>query len=135
MAFPGGKKKDSDKDKLETAYRETREEVGIDLTKNSILLGQLDDCKPSTPAAKRFIVRPYVSFLKEDCDIKLNHEVSAVVWIPLLELKNIYLENLKKYNGQFRKEAFEYSYSDYFIWGLTGRILNNFFNLTNHILY
>jgi len=126
MAFPGGKKKNEDQNKLETAYRETEEEVGINLRNESMVLGQLDDCKPSTPAARKFIVTPYVAYLQEHKDVVINEEVSDTVWIPLKELKNIYLSNSKKYKGQIRKEAFEYNYNEYFIWGLTGRILNNF---------
>lgn len=133
MAFPGGKKKNEDQNKLETAYRETEEEVGINLRNESMVLGQLDDYKPSTPAARKFIVTPYVVYIKEDYPLNLNEEVSAAVWIPLKELKNIYLSNSKKYKGQIRKEAFEYNYNEYFIWGLTGRILNNFFDLTNSL--
>ncbi len=133
MAFPGGKKKNEDENKLETAYRETEEEVGINLRNESMVLGQLDDCKPSTSAARKFIVTPYVAYIKEDYPLNLNEEVSKAVWIPLKELKNIYLSNSKKYKGQIRKEAFEYNYNEYFIWGLTGRILNNFFDLTNSL--
>lgn len=133
MAFPGGKKHDHE-DRLQAARRETLEEVGIDLIRNSILLGRLDDCNPSTPAARKFIVTPYVSYLTHDTTIEINHEVSEAVWIPINDLNAIYLDNLSKYNNEFRKEAFEYRYADYYIWGLTGRILNNFFNLTNQIL-
>ena len=134
MAFPGGKKKESDEDRIETALRETREEVGIDLSYNSVLLGKLNDCNPSTPAARKFIVRPYISYLKEDAPLTINEEVSEAVWIPLADLKNIYLDNYNKYKGEFIKENFEYRYEHYFIWGLTGRILNNFFDLTNQLL-
>lgn len=133
MAFPGGKTIYDDKNKLETAFRETHEEVGINLRNNSMVLGHLDDCNPSTPAARRFIVRPYVSFLNEEQSIILNNEVSEALWIPIVELKNIYLSNLQRYKGEIRKEAFEYHYNKYFIWGLTGRILNNFFDLTGDI--
>ncbi len=133
MAFPGGKRKNEDKSKLETAYRETEEEVGINLRNNSTLLGQLDDCKPSTPAARRYIVRPYVAYSDKDQSLSLNNEVSEAVWIPVAGLKDIYLSNLQKYKGRFIKQAFEYNYSRYFIWGITGRILNNFFDLTHHL--
>ena len=133
MAFPGGKKKSEDENKLETALRETHEEIGLDLRNRSEILGNLDDCKPSTPAARRFIVRPYVAYIKEEYPLTFNYEVSEAVWIPLNDLKSIYLSNLKKYNGEFIKEAFEYNYKEYFIWGLTGRILNNFFDLTCNV--
>ena len=133
MAFPGGKKNADDENKLETAFRETHEEVGLDLRNRPQILGHLDDCKPSTPAARKFIVRPYVTYIKEDYPLNFNYEVSEAVWIPLEDLRSIYLSNLKKYKGKFIKEAFEYNYNEYFIWGLTGRILNNFFDLTSNL--
>jgi len=73
MAFPGGKRKIEDKNKLDTAIRETLEEVGIDLKCNSNFLGQLDDCKPYTPTARKFIITPYVAYLEEDKDINIGH--------------------------------------------------------------
>ena len=48
MAFPGGVKEDYDKTLLDTAIRETMEEVGIDLTKSTEYLGSFDDYKPVT---------------------------------------------------------------------------------------
>ena len=133
MAFPGGKKKHEDENKLETAYRETEEEVGINLRNESMVLGQLDDCKPSTPAARKFIVTPYVAYIKEDYPLPFTEEVSNAVWIPLQALTPLYFSHYPKYKGQIRKEAFEYNYNEYFIWGLTGRIFNNFFDLTNSL--
>ncbi|NIP30980.1 MAG: NUDIX domain-containing protein, partial [Candidatus Dadabacteria bacterium] len=97
MAFPGGKIKNEDKNRLDTAVRETNEEVGIDLRGNSIILGKLDDCRPSTPAARKYIVTPFVCYLKEDRPLSINQEVSEAVWMPVSELKNIYLSNFNKY--------------------------------------
>jgi len=75
MAFPGGKMHVDDADLLETAIRETREEVGIDLMKYGTVIGKLDDTRPSTRSADYIIVTPYVSIITHDVNIITNEEV------------------------------------------------------------
>jgi len=131
MAFPGGKKKKDDLNLYDTACRETFEEIGIDIKEDSMFLGQLDDCKPNNPAARKFIVTPFVSCLTRDIKLKIDDtEVADFVWIPLIELYEQYKNNLDKFGEGYNHKKFEFYYNEYFIWGLTGRILNQFFNLT-----
>jgi 8-oxo-dGTP pyrophosphatase MutT (NUDIX family) len=134
MAFPGGKKNVDDKTLLDTAIRETYEEVGINLQNKSIILGELDDCKPNNPKARGVVVTPYVSCLADKSVIKIDHkEVSDYIWIPILDLYKQYRTNLSSYGFEFNKKRYEYRYEDYFIWGLTGRIITQFMELTSDL--
>lgn len=125
MAFPGGKMKEEDENKLETAIRETFEETGIDLKKNGRVLGELDDFNPINPRANHYVVTPYVSLLTKDTQIIPNNkEVDEVIWIPLSHFKddrNLEIRIVERPN--IRVKDFVFRYQDYVIWGLTGRIL------------
>lgn len=86
MAFPGGRAHPDDREPLETAIRETREEVGLDL-RNAALLGRLDDL----PAVSRgrpvgLVIAPFVFGLDGDAALAPNHEVAATAWASLESL-------------------------------------------------
>jgi len=135
MAFPGGKMKEEDENKLETAIRETFEETGIDLKKNGRVLGELDDFNPINPRANHYVVTPYVSLLTKDTQIIPNNkEVDEVIWIPLSHFKddrNLEIRIVERPN--IRVKDFVFRYQDYVIWGLTGRILYRFLSLVGHL--
>src|ERR1043166_761974 len=60
ISFPGGMNDPSDADAVQTALRETEEEIGI--MKNEVqVIGTLDD----HPVPSRFIITPVVGFLKK----------------------------------------------------------------------
>eukprot|EP01061_Rhynchopus_euleeides_P012964 TRINITY_DN22775_c0_g1_i1.p1 TRINITY_DN22775_c0_g1~~TRINITY_DN22775_c0_g1_i1.p1 ORF type:complete len:287 (+),score=91.88 TRINITY_DN22775_c0_g1_i1:415-1275(+) len=82
VAFPGGKKDASDPTERYTAERETREEIGLDLTHGFELLGRLDDMKAKPDMALSCWV--YHQVLDNTPPLKLNtDEVASVAWIPL----------------------------------------------------
>ena len=135
VAFPGGKMKREDSGKLETAVRETREEIGVDILKSARVIGELDDVNPNNPLASTYIVTPYISLLEEDVAITPSaREVEEVLWVPLAHLvdeKNFKLR-LRERDGELR-EDYAYSYGQYIIWGMTGRILRQFITLAGHL--
>ncbi len=135
MAFPGGKNEKEDKDLLETAYRETLEETGIDLKINGQLLGRLDDCKPNNPMARNIVVTPYISYLDKKVSIIPNYEVDEALWIPISHLKDeSNLEILYKSRDGKIIEDYNYRFNDYVIWGMTGRVLHQFLELFSELL-
>ncbi|CAG8604542.1 599_t:CDS:2, partial [Dentiscutata heterogama] len=90
MAFPGGKQEPKDADDLDTAERETFEEVGLDLGDRKLFLcvGALDDCKVTTTFGKQLlmILCPYVflQLTQETPPIEISgSEVESTHWIPL----------------------------------------------------
>ena len=91
MAFPGGRYQDNDQDILSTAIRETLEEIGLDLRKESSFfesnkknhIPRLSDVKTLKIHEKNIVVTPFLFGLKKKPEIVINKEVQQVVWIPL----------------------------------------------------
>ena len=82
LAFPGGRWGAGDPDLLATATRETREEVGLELSPGA-LIGTLDDLAPSTAVLPPILVRPFVFSIPSREPLVLNPEVALAWWQPL----------------------------------------------------
>jgi len=126
MSFPGGKKDVLDEDMVQTALRETYEEIGIEKNKIKIL-GKLSELyiPPSN-----FLVYPVVGYAREINDfIPQKTEVEKVVEIPLsffLDKANINLHTeIKLFNGAVVQVP-AYVYNNHIIWGATAIILSEF---------
>lgn len=131
MAFPGGVKEKYDKSILDTAKRETMEEVGIDLNKDAEYVGRYDDYRPVNPNANAFLVSPHVFFLKKSSPkLMLNKdEVEDTVWIPINVIRDMLADSPRiseRYDRKYNDNVFEYK--GYKIWGMTGKILYSFIN-------
>jgi 8-oxo-dGTP pyrophosphatase MutT (NUDIX family) len=86
IAFPGGRREADDATLLETAARETREEVGLDLGRAE-LLARLPDL-PAMGRTRRtnLVVTPFVFALREEQTVTANDEVAETLWVPLARL-------------------------------------------------
>lgn len=86
IAFPGGRRDPGDASLLATAIRETREEVGIDLSP-AHLVARLPDL-PAFNRTKRgvLVVAPFVFALRGDVAVTPNHEVAETLWVPFQKL-------------------------------------------------
>jgi len=135
MAFPGGRMESADNSKLETAIRETYEEVGIDINSSGRILGSLDDVNPNNPRARNYIVTPYLSVLNEEVTIKPDsNEVERTLWVPMHHLvddRNLEVR-IRERDGTEVKD-YAYQYEQYLIWGMTGRILHQFLSFSAHL--
>jgi 8-oxo-dGTP pyrophosphatase MutT (NUDIX family) len=127
MALPGGRKDPTDRDMQATAERETLEEVGVALRDP---VGRLDDFAGGNERVLPFIVSPYVYTLPRRPEVTTNHEVSSSVWIPVQWI--LHPESSVQYSFE-RAEAGQtfpaIRYDRYTVWGLTYRILTNFFEI------
>jgi len=126
MSFPGGKKDIGDMDLIETALRETKEEIGI-APEQITVLGKLSDLyiPPSN-----FLVSPVVGFAdKIEAFIPQKDEVEKIVEIPLsffLDTANINLNTeIKLFNGSVVHVP-AFIYDQHIIWGATAIILSEF---------
>ena len=79
IAFPGGKVDDADDNVRSAAERETREEIGLDLS-SAECLGQLDDVTGATMPVR---VSAFVYAVSQIEPFVLNEEVKGAFWFPL----------------------------------------------------
>jgi 8-oxo-dGTP pyrophosphatase MutT (NUDIX family) len=127
IALPGGRREPGDAGRLETAVRETREEVGVELPA-SALLGALDDLHPSTPRLPPLVIRPYVFGFARRPEARVSDEVAGVMWLPLAELKACAGRSVVHIRGA-ATEVDCFNCGDVVIWGLTYRIVSGFLSL------
>jgi 8-oxo-dGTP pyrophosphatase MutT (NUDIX family) len=118
ISFPGGRYDESDGNLVETALRETHEEVGID-RKSIHVLGSLHPLF----ATSMHYVYPLVAFVDNNVDLKLNPaEVQETFFAEINHL--LHPEN--HLSGIFyNQEYMYYSVGKYKIWGLTHLILTD----------
>ena len=123
IAFPGGRKEAEDPDLLATAIRETREEIGVELSQAE-RLAVLDDMYPRTPVLPPVVVRPFVFALPDPPTIPLSAEVQNVFWVsfPALVAPGARREVTLEIRGENRTFA-AYVLGNRTIWGMTERIL------------
>lgn len=130
VAFPGGRREESDASLEETAIRETREELALDLARDGRLLGTLDDLHPRTPTLPPIVVRPYVFVARPDVSLELSHEVAVAFWVPLerLQAADATVESTIEVRGA-RWRVPSFVHEGHTIWGMTERILRQLLEL------
>ena len=122
IALPGGTKESRDNTTLETALRETQEELGIEPSSVEIL-GQLNTVTTKTG----FLIDSFVGEIRYPCPIIVNHdEVAEIIELPLGVLANWNhaMETLDSGEPSFH-------YGSHYIWGATARILREFASVIN----
>lgn len=120
VGLPGGKHHVEDGTLLSTAIRETREEVGIDLTTRAEVLGHM---APRAPGNKpEMLVVPYVAILTAPAEPVPGPEIASVFWIPLEQLAPTQGKTLvPTILGDLNVPS--YTIDGHLIWGFTYRIL------------
>ena len=124
IAFPGGREESGDSSLLETATRETREETGIDLAREGMIIGRLDDLRPRTVRLPAVVVRPFVALLERSEPLELSPEVALAFWIQFDSLahEQAWREETVVARGM-QLNARVFRHQDHVIWGMTERIL------------
>jgi len=118
ISFPGGTWKKEDGDLLETAIRETKEELGIEISR-SMVIGQLN---PVTTLNSGFKITPFITILDELPTIMSNSEIASVLRIPLFSLlKTIEDDTDPSHNSIL--EMYIFKFQDHLIWGASARML------------
>jgi 8-oxo-dGTP pyrophosphatase MutT (NUDIX family) len=134
IAFPGGRREPGDQLSLDTAVRETEEEIGVDLSAGQ-LLGQLDDL--TGRRSHHLVVSCFVFMMSSVGPFRQNHEVADVFTQPisrLLETKRQTEVQYEAWQGQVFPAIRLSDHEEPIVWGLTYRFLENFFTLLGHQL-
>lgn len=123
ISFPGGRMELCDQSLVDTALRETNEEIGI----KPELVEILGSLAPTiTPSG--YYIFPYIGYLKELENLKKNiEEVEKIFCIPLvwlLESQNLYQEDYQRERGDFGKVWFFKEYDHELVWGITAGIMH-----------
>lgn len=120
VAFPGGKRDDTDANLVETALREAEEEIGL-RAENVQILG----CMPTHETVTGFSITPVLGLIRAEFDPNPDHnEVAEVFTAPLSHVTDIAQFSVqgRRWRGQ-RRQYYTVPYGPYYIWGATARIL------------
>lgn len=126
ISFPGGKLDSSDSDLLETALRETREEIGLIITRDQVV-GQLE---PVVTLNSGFLILPFISIVDSIPPLSANTEVEKIFHIPLESfLETMEVDPDPSHNKI--QEMYTFEYEKKIVWGASARILKQIQNCLN----
>ena len=123
ISFPGGARDPEDNDFLDTALRETEEEMGIG-RKDVTILGELDEVVTNS----RFHVKVFVGSITYPYKFKPSAvEIAEVLEVPIPSLNdpsNLRVET--RWENGIPVSTRSYAYKEHLIFGVTARILQQF---------
>jgi 8-oxo-dGTP pyrophosphatase MutT (NUDIX family) len=133
ISFPGGKfDYKYDITLLDTALRETEEEIGVP-TENVEIIGCLDDF----PTMTKYIITPFVGLIDQDQElVRQESEVQRILKIPIdffVNPKNFREQAVDIEGNKFPIFYFNYQGSNgivYNIWGATAYMIVTFLETT-----
>lgn len=120
VSFPGGKQDLQDANSLETALRETQEEIGLPPEKVEII-GTLDQIL----SLHYYLVTPFVGIIPENfIPIPNEDEIEAVFKVPL----SFFMQNDQHWTEEFKTPiatilAHHFEFKGFDIWGLTSKLI------------
>lgn len=127
ISFPGGARHEDDKGLMDTALRETFEEIGVQ-PEDVEILGELDNMGTLT---SNYLVTPFVGIIPYPYELRVNRdEIDELLEVPLSALadERNHREEVYVIEGiEFKATMFDYG--GHVIWGATARILEQFLDL------
>jgi 8-oxo-dGTP pyrophosphatase MutT (NUDIX family) len=129
IGLPGGRAESGDGGLVQTAIRETEEEIGLALAEAGHFLGPLDETRASARTKSIDMkIAPFVFAAEGAPDrLTLSDEVAATHWIPLTELfDSSHASSLAMVHGDQTLRFPAIELRGLTIWGLTLRRLRNF---------
>lgn len=117
VCFPGGTQEPSDGTLLETALRETEEELGLK-RQDIEILGELDD---SITITSNYVISPFVALIRHPHTLRTSgREVKETFSVPLSFLMD---------EANVRPDHYAYEYEGHNIWGATAHIVRQFIDI------
>lgn len=127
MAFPGGRRDPTDTTTRGAAERETREEVGVDLTQAEFL-GPLVDLEGFRDGKKvGLVISSFAFFHPDPEELVISEEVAEALWVPIEFLWDPSRQIDYSYRDTGSYPGIKVSpSSSHVVWGLTYRMVQNF---------
>ena len=123
ISFPGGKFDADDSDLLDTALRETSEEIGLTIRRDQVI-GQLE---PVVTLNSGFLILPFISIIDDIPKLIANAEVEKIFHIPLESfLRTAAIDPDPSHN--IIQEMYTFEYQNQIVWGASARILKQIQN-------
>jgi 8-oxo-dGTP pyrophosphatase MutT (NUDIX family) len=123
IAFPGGKWSEDDNDLLETALRETKEEIGLSISRSDVI-AQLENVRTLNSG---YTITPFVCILENIPSLKTNPEVELILNIPMIPFLHTFDDDRDPYHKSIQ-EMYTFTFEDKIIWGASARILKHLLN-------
>ncbi|PIB27079.1 coenzyme A pyrophosphatase [Maribacter sp. 4U21] len=133
VAFPGGKVETTDRDLMETALRETHEEVGVHPSNVNVIS---EITKVYIPPSN-FEVQPFIGLYRSPKPFVIQEsEVEALLEISLVDFlqdHNVVSKKLStSYASEMEVPAFKLN--DYIVWGATAMMMSEIKDLLKQVL-
>lgn len=127
ISFPGGRAEKKDASAIETALRETEEEIGLQ-RQHVEVIGTLPDYLTGTG----YRITPVVSIIQPPFELQADPlEVAEIFEVPLsflMDGANHQRRVVLSSSGEGRRLFYAMPYDRFFIWGATAGILRNLFH-------
>lgn len=115
ISFPGGRKEPEDRNLLDTALRELKEEVGLP-RKEVNIIGDLE----KTTTTTGYSIQPFIGEITYPYPFELrDEEVEALLFVPIPDL-------IKSHQKREGRDYFYHEGEE--IWGATARIVIKYLN-------
>ena len=126
ISFPGGRFEVGDMSAIDTALRETEEEVALD-RRHVDVIGTLPDYTTGTG----YIVTPVVGLITPPFDLRADpSEVAEMFEVPLAFLMSgLNHQRISFTQDGARRSFYAMPYERFYIWGATAGMLRNLFHL------
>lgn len=125
ISFPGGVYEVNDGTLLNTALRESAEEISLK-PGDVAVLGELDD---ETSVQTNYIITPFLAFIPWPYEFKVDgRETEEIIEAPIQALMDIGFSR-QELRGNETVTVYQYNYQGRVIWGATARILTKFLDI------
>lgn len=132
IAFPGGRKEPSDKDLIDTALRESFEEIGTDFNQLEVI-GALT---PLYVSVSNFTINPFIAWSDVVPQFKIDsREVDELFIVPVENFMHHTANQIREVTtirGTFEVPGFYID--ELFVWGATAMIISEFIEIFQPIL-
>ena len=126
ISFPGGARDPEDRDSLDTALRETEEEMGI-RRQDIKVLGEMDE----VATRSRFRVNVYAGTIGQPYEFRPSaDEIAEIVEFPVSALRNPASVRVETHwQAEGPSTVYSYAHGKHLVFGATARILQQFLQL------